>query len=529
VTAAWRFGPFHVRLGLARLHEGPSRATLVQEAPLQTMWMRLRLPAVAGAVLIATAAIPAAAQTCACDSTYLWVVAKIERDYAGFADKAGGDREARYDAWTARFTRAAHAASSADDCERIAQRWLAFFADGHLSLRVNGPAFLSLGDTSATAIRRAFISWPARALADTMLPRGAGPAGGHVADSIEGFWSAAEGAYRLAVIPSAAPGEFDAIVLRADSVWWVPGQIKATFTTTAAGVYRARVFLRDHSEVQLDAVVRSGALLFAGLSPWVRTGLSATDSAAAATLLAARNEHTRFRRLSDRTLLLQLPSFADGEAAVIDSLVRMHQAALDRTPNLILDLRGNTGGSDYVYAPLLPLIYTNPIAVVGTSIYATDDNIAKYEAFQSRPGFSEAQYRAGRRLIDSLRTHRGGFLHRPDDTVRMERVLPRPARIAVLIDRGCASSCEQFLLAARQSAKVTLLGERSAGVLDYANVRVSALPCGPYVLRYPTSRSQRLPLAPVDAAGIEPDVPLPANELDAIDWARRWIEREPRR
>jgi C-terminal processing protease CtpA/Prc len=95
----------------------------------------------------------------------------------------------------------------------------------------------------------------------------------------------------------------------------------------------------------------------------------------------------------------------------------------------------------------------------------------------------------------------------------------------VLIDEDCASSTEQFLLEAIQSRKVTLMGQHTAGILDYANVRDEALPCMSFILHYATTRSQRVDAGKgIDNVGIKPRVMLGANQ-DWVEEARRYLEK----
>lgn len=86
-----------------------------------------------------------------------------------------------------------------------------------------------------------------------------------------------------------------------------------------------------------------------------------------------------------------------------------------------------------------------------------------------------------------------------------------------MIDHGCGSSCEEFVLAVRQSFKVKLFGQSTYGSLDYSNLRPHALPSGRRRLMYATSRSLRLPTQPVDVSGIAPDqwLPAPVDEPSA--------------
>jgi C-terminal processing protease CtpA/Prc len=81
--------------------------------------------------------------------------------------------------------------------------------------------------------------------------------------------------------------------------------------------------------------------------------------------------------------------------------------------------------------------------------------------------------------------------------------------VAILIDGGCGSSCEEFVLEARQSFNVKLIGQHTYGSLDYSNLRPHDLPSGRRRLWYATTRSTRIPGLLVDVAGVPPDVYLP--------------------
>jgi C-terminal processing protease CtpA/Prc len=94
------------------------------------------------------------------------------------------------------------------------------------------------------------------------------------------------------------------------------------------------------------------------------------------------------------------------------------------------------------------------------------------------------------------------------------RVLLRPSAVAVLVDSICASSCEDFVAAARQSGKVTVFSAtNTAGAGDYGNIRPVMLP-GWRRLRVATSRSRRLRAgmqAATDYVGLAPDVRVPRD------------------
>jgi C-terminal processing protease CtpA/Prc len=109
-------------------------------------------------------------------------------------------------------------------------------------------------------------------------------------------------------------------------------------------------------------------------------------------------------------------------------------------------------------------------------------------------------------------------------------VRANPREVAIIQDRGCASSCEGFVLRARQSRKVTTYGTNTSGIHDYGNVRESKAPCGTLVLRHPTTRAGYMPEGAIDNVGIPPQVAIPATEVFPVDWVlRRMAERQASR
>jgi hypothetical protein len=223
-------------------------------------------------------------------------------------------------------------------------------------------------------------------------------------------------------------------------------------------------------------------------------------------------------RLDRNTVVLRLRTFGYEDIATVQGVIAAATPALDHTDNLVLDLRDNSGGSDFAWQGLLPLVYTGPIHAVATSLYSTPDNIARLEEQEANPSLSPAVRAWLQNEIAMMRAHPGEFVRQPDPTYTAERVLPYPKRVAVLVNRGCASSCEQLVLALRQSKKVTIYGEPTAGALDYANLVAAEVPGGQFDLVYPVSRSQRLPAEPVDGRGIAPDVAIPSGEEFPVAW-----------
>lgn len=257
---------------------------------------------------------------------------------------------------------------------------------------------------------------------------------------------------------------------------------------------------------------------------------------AAATAPAADPRAPTLTVLSPATLLLTLPSFHLEYRAAIAALLKRRRTDLLAHPQWIIDVRRNEGGGDASYSALLPWLAQGGMAIAGVEFMSTPANIAGLERL-CRLSLAGADICASfvTPLLAAMRAVPAGQFVAIGDlaaTVSYEqpRLEPqRPAQVAILVDRDCASACEQFLLTARQSYRVKLLGRHTAGALDYSNLVPHALPSGRLELWYAISRSARIPNLPVDGIGVLPDLYLPAPaddqaRADEIERVRRWLE-----
>lgn len=241
---------------------------------------------------------------------------------------------------------------------------------------------------------------------------------------------------------------------------------------------------------------------------------------------------TDIKQLSSQTLLISLPSFDYAEKKNVDSLMKKYEAALQTSPNWIIDIRGNMGGSDFTYSPLLPYLYTNPMATLASEYWATADNIAIYEQELTNKNLNKdaANYIAN--IVALMKKNIGKFVNpagRDTASITLDKVYDYPKNVAFLIDRNSASSAESFLLMAKQSKKVKVFGENSYGMLDYANYQYFDIPCEAYNLTIPISRSKRLPKNPIDNIGIAPDTRIDNAQKNKIGLIKDRLEAVDRR
>jgi len=223
--------------------------------------------------------------------------------------------------------------------------------------------------------------------------------------------------------------------------------------------------------------------------------------------------------LSTKTLRLTLKSFELYNRDPLIALMKARHGDLEGHPNWVIDVRGNGGGGDSSYEPLLPWLMPDEFASANTEILATPANIEGWS--RACAVFAPDDPVCKKFASDSIARMRKGA---PGTYVAMEdsgamvykRVKPlephRPSRVAILIDGGCGSSCEEFVLEARQSFNVKLIGQHTYGSLDYSNLVPHDLPSGRRRLFYATTRSARIPGLMVDVAGVQPDIYLPVEK-----------------
>lgn len=198
--------------------------------------------------------------------------------------------------------------------------------------------------------------------------------------------------------------------------------------------------------------------------------------------------------------------------------------------NLILDIRGNGGGSDSAYEPLLRLFYDHEGAEDAMEYRVSDLAVAHVREFA---GDTE---RGRGKIARMERTPAGEFLTDGPKTYRIhyDSVSPRPRRAGLLIDGKVGSSGEQLVLEVRASSRrTTVYGQdNTLGCLDFSNCEILYFPQAPTRwMMLPTTRSCRVPEGRgIDSAGIAPDVriPLPLPEVltDNVDAWTLWVAED---
>lgn len=411
----------------------------------------------------------------------------FERNYVGYADKVKPSTQVAYQQHNRQAYALAKRARSGSDCYFVIDYWLGYFKDHHVSIKIPPP------DTVETIELNE--QWLTQA--DT--------------NGVEGIYYNADSVYKIGLIKSKkGVRSYVGVILESRASTWKPGQVKFELFATGKDQYKGIWYLRNHSAYM--STIQDGLQKGLAAEGWNKSNMTIKKEPVTYLFEEEKRLNTYFKTLNDSTGYLRIRTFDLFEATHIDSVVRANLASIQNMPRLVIDLRSNGGGGDRSMSFLRPIIYTNPVKNIGVDLYLTPDNITAWEKAINKYK-AEIPKKEWDRVMQLLDVGRGkahtSVNFAPDYTDTLPAVWPMPAKVAIVINKGCGSTTEEFLLLAKQSTKVVMAGEPSMGVLDYSNV-VERDFYGPDLeLYYSTTRSRRLDVGlGIDNVGIQPDIPL---------------------
>lgn len=446
-----------------------------------------------------------AAQDCSCKDHFEWVKTTFEENDAGFAYALEQKGTSAYEALNQTTSERIQNAETFEECHQILLDWLHFFRKGHVAL-------LNLRASRAGA--EAKNSWETRqldlsAFKEYLVQK--------PEEDLEGIWNT--GSYRIAVKKEG--DEYVGSLLEDQGETWKKDEVKLRIFEKDGDLnsifYMNDRYPRKFQEVRLidPNTLKTGSVYLKREHP--KTPSPAPVQRFVELMTA---EDPSLTRLSESTLLMRIPSFSSSEKTKIDSVINANRELITSTENLILDLRGNGGGSDSSYEELMPFLYSNPVRVVGVELLSTPLNNRRMQDFIDSPDWDEQGKKWAREGLEKLTARPGEFVSLNEESVRTEErdsIYEYPKKVGILINESNGSTAEQFLLAAKQSYKVKLFGTTTFGVLDISNMYAVDDPCGDLKLAYSLSRSMRIPEMTIDSKGIQPDFYLDKS-IPLYEW-----------
>ncbi len=226
-------------------------------------------------------------------------------------------------------------------------------------------------------------------------------------------------------------------------------------------------------------------------------------------LRAQPEEPIRWKRLENEVGYLRLPSFAQDmkiwnqggrgpsalQAALESKKSALREAfvALRDTPALILDLRGNSGGSDALGHFLAHCLCDTRAHPIYYTLFTRDS-----EDLRALPDFA---YRTN--LPASAAKARSQIALLPEKGVQRYR-----GKLAVLMDEGCFSACDCFLNYLAVAAPETLFVGRPNGAGAGAPRPVVTLPHSKMVITFCVMQVWNLRDELIESRPLKPTVPV---------------------
>jgi len=463
------------------------------------------------------------AQTCDCKSEFLWVKSFMEKNHPGFNSDIKTPDEPVYKKFTDELLKCITADKSGNYCIVYLKRYIRFLKDHHSN--ISGTS-LPVNETNSDSLK-VFLESPAFTNTEVIRYDSAElmkklskvePA------SLEGVYITPDSIYTIAVIKSRTNNrEYAGIILASRTKTWVKGQVKLEIKERGDGYREHYLYMRNHSLNYSEWSPEPGNSPIPG---WIKIFPSTNKPS----LQNISNQLVSFKVLDSITSMISIRSFGGQYSRELDSAYKKILAEVKKYPNLIIDVRNNGGGSDRNYNALMPLLYTDTIQNDFVELFITEDNKKAYE--QMRDEVKNNPDRYGTNGYQSWEFRLNQMKNKPfnsffpisakNSTSTYRKETGNPLRVAILYNRGCASSCEQLLIDALFSKKVKLVGENSGGYIAYGNVMSIKTPCG-NMLNWTTTRKNND--RKYEFVGITPQHKIPIGETDWVEYTRRLLQQ----
>lgn len=451
-----------------------------------------------------------AQKNCNCEEALNSIIKKIESEYPGFETKTKD--KSTYLNFKA--TLAIQAQKTPDNaCLALLKQYTAYFRDSHIWVMGNETTPPQTETKTGKQLVKVDLEKFEKHIQKTN-------------DQLEGIWRDEQ--YKVGVIKT-GQNEYTGFIIAANPTYWQPKEIK--FKLFANGSFE--YLMQDHS-VQRgtfksydDCILQFKELRSMFIKEMPTPALNAVQ------LADKINEIEGFfvKQLTSKTAIIKLSSFDYPYVDRIKKLIADNKSILENSENLIIDIRGNGGGTDAAYQTLLPYLATNPVRHVGAEYLASGTLIKGIENYRDNLKDKDQKTAEIATLNTTLARYKanfGKYIIPSGDTITVSdlvRAPKSPKQIAVLANKKVGSAAENFILVAKQSKKTKILGTPTFGVLDYANAYMFDVGCSNYKLVMPTYRSLRLPDYPIDNIGLQPDIYLDSSVKDWIAYATEYLEQ----
>lgn len=458
------------------------------------------------------------AQECNCIEAFEATVQAYEKNYSLFIYKITDENRDLYNAHKNVIRDKADQISDLSECKTILEQYLHFFRDGHTYIL----------NSSKKKFHREKIKISEKQFKKAYRKNN------YSLNPIFGIWK--NDSYTVAIVPNTAESQakrdYVGIVIDSRNPNWVQTDVKFELMSNNGSSYQVNFMMGDHSINKTTGQLISKSLLeIEGLSNWYKIWPEEMKQLAENEIQSRYNEfHLTF---IDDIPYLRLPDFYSVERSYVDSLLQSQHDKIIKSDIMIVDVRGNSGGNDATYFPVLPYVLSGPIEMPASGFWLSEYNIQRVMDYKTGdPGKKVEDYtKQEKEDYDFMIANKGtAFFEYPkySFTFKTDTLYSGPKKIVLLTDKETASSGETFVYRANQSEKVVVYGQNTAGVVDGFNGLSKDIGC--FEVVFPSSyRAKDIKENPIDPYGIAPDV-FVDEKVDvlhyAIDHMKQLIKNE---
>ena len=340
------------------------------------------------------------------------------------------------------------------------------------------------------------------------------------------YYFARDSSIKIAVIKDPTPlHDYVGVTLETTQPTWEKGMIKIEGKLVNDSVMEGLYYMRHHRPEEQGFGLWNNNNMITG--DWRREGTPKMEVGQNSSGGRPSSKRIDAKSLTPNTFYIKMASSDIASTHLIDSIVKANEGLLHATPNLILDTRNNGGGGDESWEPFIPYFYTNPIKMIGADLLASQTTLSVLKKLLENKDLPKEAVDYYTKKIAKIESAKGQWVTiNEDETYPPLQPTPFPQKVIIIANRQCGSASEEFLLAARQSKKVIIVGENTTGNLDYSNIVTTPFLCYPYTLQYATTRSRRLDIGQgIDNVGIAPNIYLEKGK-DWIEEALKIAEKQ---
>lgn len=441
-----------------------------------------------------------------------FLIKRIKTGYAGYEDRTKGDHK-KFDAFVSRVTK-----EEKTDTFRILGRIVAYFDNPHLQVYAVNDLIDAKIDSQQC---KSMLTEISSLITNKKI----------IKDKNEGYWINDRKSTIVAILKEKKkPGSYKIYFIASKSSSLVPSGYRIGTVEKVSNDRYITDFLsaRGGSRMLLRSLFRNDSTFVMGdIATWNK--MSNKEAVLPESTISPRQVTTNGRLLDKDNYLLTLPYFTSPNIAVVDSILKADHNKIKQAKTLILDVRNNPGGTVKSYWPILPYIVTKPIvAIAGYKFCSTDLLEHRKEQLSATRSTPKVDSVVLTELIkDSIKIslNLGKFVFEPGDTLKFDSAMVYPKNVAIIQNFSVESAAEMMILDFKQSSKVKTFGENTMGAVDYLNSFQTQFPSKKYVMSLATFKRYIPPgQNPIDPTGIKPDVVIPDQQSDWIEFVRNYYE-----